>query len=342
MKEHLPKGGIFFSRSLELLLEVAQAKSFSEAANRRGVSQSAISQLMQKLEKELGVTLFERSQRPLKLTKQGQLLVAGIVKPAQEIENLVRDIRKENFIKPSLRLGLIESMALPLAVPLVENLKPHVKDLYIRTESSERLVYAVLGGELDFAVVASPTEFPDSLERVCLFEEPWVCLFPKTIEGKIKSDTWQSLQLCGLPLIQHDIQNASGRLQSAAFGQFHLEFPYRYACDTFPVLFSLIAAGKGWGAISLTGAFPVLMGHYDIKVAPTPQPGLRRRMFLVRRKGTLGSVFELVKDELIKLVKTEIELKLESLIPWARQDFKLNIAEDRQVDSSQKVFVDTI
>ena len=339
MKEHMAEGGIFFSRSLELLLEVSKAKSFSEAASRRGVSQSAISQLMQKLEKELGVTLFERSQRPLKLTKQGQMLVAGIVKPAQEIENLVRDIRKENFIKPSLRLGLIESMALPLAVPLVESLKPHVKDLYIRTESSERLVYAVLSGELDFAVVASPTDFPESLDRVCLFEEPWVCLFPKSFEGKTQFDTWQSLQLCGLPLIQHDIQNASGRLQSAAFGQFHLEFPYRYACDTFPVLFSLVAAGKGWGVISLTGAFPVLMGHYDVKVAPTPQPGLRRRMFLVRRKGTLGNVFDLVEDELIGLIKTVIEPQLEVSTPWARSDFKIKTEGKAMEKTPQKTFV---
>ena len=59
--------------SLKLFRDIAETRSFSRAAVLNGVSQSAASQQIQELEKMFGVTLLDRSRRPLVVTSAGQL-----------------------------------------------------------------------------------------------------------------------------------------------------------------------------------------------------------------------------------------------------------------------------
>lgn len=61
--------------TLRLFCDVASQRSFSAAAQRHGISQSAASQRIGQLEKQLGVTLIDRSVRPLSLTPAGELLL---------------------------------------------------------------------------------------------------------------------------------------------------------------------------------------------------------------------------------------------------------------------------
>ena len=64
-------------QTLRLFYDVARCHSFSQAANLHGITQSAASQRISQLEKRLGVTLIDRSVRPLGLTKQGLTFLEG-------------------------------------------------------------------------------------------------------------------------------------------------------------------------------------------------------------------------------------------------------------------------
>ena len=72
----------------KLFRDVAQARSLSRAATMNGISQSAATQHIQELEKQLGVMLLDRSTRPLGLTAAGRLYA-----------DLCRDVlrREEDF-----------------------------------------------------------------------------------------------------------------------------------------------------------------------------------------------------------------------------------------------------
>src|ERR1043165_3129716 len=59
-------------QALRLFVEVARHQSFSRAADEFGITQSAVSQRISQLEKKLGVTLIDRSVRPLALTPAGE------------------------------------------------------------------------------------------------------------------------------------------------------------------------------------------------------------------------------------------------------------------------------
>ncbi len=79
---------------ISLFCDVAEAGSVSRAAEARNITQSAVSQRMMALEKELGVRLIDRSHRPLQLTEAGQVYYNGCRKIVDQYEGLCAQLRR--------------------------------------------------------------------------------------------------------------------------------------------------------------------------------------------------------------------------------------------------------
>ena len=69
----------------------AELESFSEAASEQRLSQPAVSLQIRQLDRELGVTLFERNGRRIKLTEAGGLFLEY----ARDVESLTTNVRRE-------------------------------------------------------------------------------------------------------------------------------------------------------------------------------------------------------------------------------------------------------
>lgn len=72
----------------------AQKGSFAEAAKILGVTPAAVSQLIKRLERHLGVALFTRLNRRVELTKNGQILAGDVQIGMSWLEQAVRDMRR--------------------------------------------------------------------------------------------------------------------------------------------------------------------------------------------------------------------------------------------------------
>jgi len=75
-------------QTLRLFSDIARDRSFSKAAERHGFSQSAASQRIGQLEKQLGVTLIDRSVRPLELTGAGEVFYKGVSDVLHRLDHL--------------------------------------------------------------------------------------------------------------------------------------------------------------------------------------------------------------------------------------------------------------
>lgn len=151
-------------RQIQYFTAVVEYKSFTEAAERCFISQSAISQQMQALEKELGVKLLERQKRRLRLTPAGEYFYNAGKELLDELETLCREtIRIGQDEELLLRIGYPRdygSAGLRKAVSEFSQTYPEVF-LHIRSGSHDELCEALGLGEIDLLLCDLRRTYPD-------------------------------------------------------------------------------------------------------------------------------------------------------------------------------------
>ena len=142
-------------RQFEIVIEIARQGSISKAAETLGISQSTLSKLLQKLENELQVVLFDRSVLPLKLTPAGKLYSEA----GQSILNIQRQLNKDlDRIKDHsanhICIGISPSRA-PYIMPdiLLRYRERHPDgSVHITEGNTAQLNTALLRGEADIII----------------------------------------------------------------------------------------------------------------------------------------------------------------------------------------------
>ena len=105
-------------RNLSTFLRVAELASFSHAAVQLGYSQAAVTIQVRQLEEELGVQLFERIGKKVKLTEEGRELIPKAIGVMNAVR-AVRDLGKGDEPSGRLRLGTAESLLISVLPPVM-------------------------------------------------------------------------------------------------------------------------------------------------------------------------------------------------------------------------------
>jgi LysR family hydrogen peroxide-inducible transcriptional activator len=160
-------------RDLEYALAVAEHGHFSRAADACAVGQPTLSGQIRKLEAELGVELFERDGRTIRVTEVGRTILEHArtaVDAAREIARAAHAGRDP--LAGTMRVGIIPTLGpylLPHLLPAIRTGLPSL-DLALVEEPTARLVAGVLAGDLEAAIVATAHE-SDGLAEIHLFDE---------------------------------------------------------------------------------------------------------------------------------------------------------------------------
>ncbi len=146
-------------QTLKLFTDVARHHSFSQAAELHGITQSAASQRIGHLEKNLGITLLDRSVRPLALTHAGEIFAEGCMSLIEQYESL--QSRMVGFKKDPeglVRVSAIYSAGIDLLSRVRERFEAeHEKiSVEIRYDRPEQVYQAVQDGECDLGIVSYP------------------------------------------------------------------------------------------------------------------------------------------------------------------------------------------
>lgn len=169
-------------RQLEHFVAVASEMSFSRAVQRAHIVQSALSTSVGKLEKELGVELFDRTRQQIRLTPAGELFrthATRVIQAARYAKDSIGDFRGE--LTGTVDLGALISFG-PLDVPKVlgqfHRDYPLVQIRLRQSQSgSNAYLSAIADGTLDLALVSAPDRFPAGIQMRLLCQEPmmFVC-----------------------------------------------------------------------------------------------------------------------------------------------------------------------
>jgi len=173
----------FSPSGLRVLREVAQAGSFSAAAQSLGYTQSAVSRQVAALEAVAGRQLFERTRTGVALTAAGARLLASAVRALDELDAAVRELAGEEPASGAVRLGAFAAAAAGLVPEALRSLPPRLK-VTLREGTTPALARALRAGTLDLAILARTPPFrpPDSesppLELTTLAERELVIGVP--------------------------------------------------------------------------------------------------------------------------------------------------------------------
>jgi DNA-binding transcriptional LysR family regulator len=171
-------------RQLATFVAVAEEGSFTRAADRLHVVQSAVSAGVRKLENELGARLFDRSTHNVKLTDAGRALLPearATLAAAQAARDAVDEAR--GGLRGTVVLGTMQAQGMR-AIDLAGVLSafraehPGVEVTIRHSGGSSEMVREVREGRLDLAFVALPGNAPPGVELIPLASEPIVLAVP--------------------------------------------------------------------------------------------------------------------------------------------------------------------
>ncbi len=145
---------------MRYVLAVAETNSFTRAAERCLVVQSALSHQIARLERELGARLFERTSRRVRLTPAGAAFLPAARQCLDAAERAAAEVAAAvGEVRGRLAVGLIPTVAavdIPEALREFRGRYPHVR-ISLRVGASEELVEKVEHGALDVAFLGLPT-----------------------------------------------------------------------------------------------------------------------------------------------------------------------------------------
>ncbi|MDI6103738.1 LysR family transcriptional regulator [Actinoplanes sp. NEAU-A12] len=155
-------------QQMRYVVAIAETNSFTRAAERCLVVQSALSHQVARLERELGTRLFERTSRQVRLTLAGQAFLPVAQQCLDAAERAAAEVAAAiGEVRGRLAVGLIPTVAavdIPQALHAFHKKYPQVR-IGLRVGSSEQLIELVKAGTVDLAFLGLPvTSRPEGVD----------------------------------------------------------------------------------------------------------------------------------------------------------------------------------
>jgi len=162
---------------LKYFLTVARCEHVTEAAGKLHVTQSSLSKTIQRLEDDLGVPLFDRIGRKLRLNDFGRTFLQRTEKALFELEQGKREIADlSNPDQGTLQLAVTTASTLPGILREFRKNKPDIQ-FHVQMVSLENMSRLLHRGEVDFCLSSPPIQ-GDDIECQILYEDPIVVAVP--------------------------------------------------------------------------------------------------------------------------------------------------------------------
>src|SRR5262245_22865063 len=257
---------------LRYVIAVAETSSFTRAAERCLVVQSALSHQIARLERELGARLFERTSRRVRLTPAGAAFLPAARQCLEAADRAAAEVAAAvGEVRGRLAVGLIPTVAavdIPSALRDFHEQYPHVR-INLRVGASEDLVEQVKEGVIEVAFLGLPTTTrPEGVEAHELARDRHVAVVAPG--HPLAGAATTSLRRLATETFVDLPAGTAGRIQSdLAFSAAGLTRDVAYEVTTAYLVARLVAEGLGIAMLPSAYA-PQLSGVVTIEVADAP------------------------------------------------------------------------
>lgn len=166
-------------QQLQYIVAVNQTRHFVKAAQSCGVSQPTLSAMIQKLENELDVKIFDREKSPIEPTEIGAKIIAQSETALNDVRRIKEVVLSEmNTLQGNLNLGILPTIA-PYIVPrFITRFKEVNKKVSIRISEMtvENIITYLRKADLDMAIVSTPIN-DSELYEIPIYNERFLAYF---------------------------------------------------------------------------------------------------------------------------------------------------------------------
>lgn len=263
---------------------IAQFQHYGKAAEQLHVSQPNLNYAVSQLEAELGVPLFEKAGRNVRLTRYGQEFLASVHASLDTLDTGVRSIQELGQGGGLVLVGSIRKLGITLVPGLMRNFLAQdgaAVRFQLRSETgfSADLLKAVEEGRLDMAFTSHPGD-PASFDSIAFRRTPFVVITPKghplaAQKAVTLRDTLPYPQVC------FALHSGLRRTVDALFSSIDAVPIIAMETEEDAVIAGLVAAGFGIAVLPDDSLFPSL----PVEVLSLTDPDPTRTAYLSRRRG---------------------------------------------------------
>jgi LysR family hydrogen peroxide-inducible transcriptional activator len=167
-------------QQLEYIIAVDKYRHFARAADECRITQPTLSMMIQKLEEELDVKIFDRTKHPVEPTAVGKQIIDQAhvsLKNFRQIKYLVEN--EQQTTKGCFALGIIPTIATYLVPVLLSRQDETGIELTLKEYTTTDLIDRILKGELDGGLLAGPLNHPELAEYPVYYEKFYAYVSPQ-------------------------------------------------------------------------------------------------------------------------------------------------------------------
>lgn len=259
----------------------AETSSFSAAGARLGLTQSAVSTQIRRLEEDLDCLLFERNGKSVTVSEAGRRLLPE----AMQLLDLFNRMKGYGNVPPDSRpidIGAISTAQMTLLPKALLRFRKDFPDVRVNIVPgmSTQLLMQIDAREVDIAVIIKPRlGIPSDLRWISLMQESFVVILPAGISLPLN-------ELPGaLPFVRYNRSSHGGQMVDRYLKSNNLWVRDDIELDEPLVIMNVVAEGLGWSIIP--GELVPLSTTPTVKVLPLPGRALMREIGVVVRISAL-------------------------------------------------------
>ena len=258
---------------IRYFLAIVDAGNFSRAAERVYVTQPTLSTGIKKLEDELGVTLFERTNREVKLTAAGEQFVTRARTIYREMEHAKNEMKAART-PAVLRIGLLKTLPMEPIAKLIHDFREIHPEVIIELvdDTDENLRAQLRLGRIDLAITALRADDTAGVSRVIMEEAIYLAVnqaHPLALKRAVTLN-----EVHEQSFIERINCEVWGEVRDA-FERCHIKPRSVYRAENDQSVITLIAAGLG------VSIMPIRSNTQGVTFIPIEDLTLKRRIGLV-------------------------------------------------------------
>jgi DNA-binding transcriptional LysR family regulator len=310
--------------ALRVFSAVSDADSLTQAAERLGITQSAVSQTIKQLELQTETQLVLTRSRPIKLTPSGQVLKGYADNLINDTKRMLVDVREASAAgNLPLKIGMIDSFCDVAGLQFMQQVKPFTSKLALRTGLVSPLTQALLSRDLDLLITSDPIDQHPELQRLPLLRDPIVMIVPNHFaKGGDVTPTWLAENV---PFVHYNRQSRLGSLTDLIARRLNIELNASYELDSTQTMLRFVQSGQGWALTSglCLVRYPELLE--GTQVLSLTKGANARYLSLVYRKNELGDWPAKIADICRSIYDDDIVIQMAEIAPWLdQQAFSIN------------------